>query len=81
MPDKALHKLYVLSVEDGVVGAFQDFYQPQGQSDIQVSQKISSAQLQSVIQQAVTTSNAPKLLIAQPGKVRIMALTTDQSDK
>jgi len=71
-----LHKLYVLSVESGVVGALQDFYQTWGQSDFQMTRRISSEQLQEAIQQAMATSKDPKLLISEPGKVRIMVLTT-----
>jgi len=75
------HKLYVLSVENGVVDALQDFYQPQGQQGFPIGQEISSEQLQAAIQQAVTASKEPKLLISEPGKVRIMALTSQESDK
>ena len=71
-----MHKLSVLSVENGVVGALQDFYKTQGPYDFQIPHQISSAQLQKAIQQAVTTSTEPKLLISEPGKMRIMALTT-----
>ena len=74
MSDATLHKLYVLSVENGVVGALQDFYQNVGHSDFQITHQISSDQLQEAIQQAVTTSKDPKLLIAEPGKMRIMGL-------
>ena len=81
LSDKALHKLYVLSVEKGVVGALQDFYQSMGSSGLQIARKISTDQLQDAIAQAVTTSNDPKLVISEPGKVRIMALTTDESDR
>ena len=70
LSDTALHKLYVLSVENGVVSALQDFYQTCGESDF-----ISPEQLQEAIQQAVTTSKDPKFLISGEGKVRIMALT------
>ena len=69
LSDASLHKLCVLSVENGVVGALQDFYQTWGQSDF-----IFPEQLQEVIQQAVTTSKDPKLLISGEGKVRIMSL-------
>ena len=71
IPDTVLHKLYVLSVENGVVNALQDFYEARGQSDFQISPE----QLQGAIQQEVTMSKNPKLLISQPGKVRIMSLT------
>ena len=69
------HQLYVLSVENGVVGALQDFYQSQGVLDFQLSHRISSEQLQEVIQQTVTKSTDPKLLISEPGKLRIMSLS------
>jgi len=71
LSDGALHKLYVLSVENGMVGALQDFYKTWGQSDFQIS----AEQLPQAIRQAVTTSKNPKLLISRPGKVRIMDLT------
>ncbi len=70
-----LHKLYVLSVENGVVGALRDFYSnPIGRS-------ITVAQLKEAIAQAVTTSKDPKFLISRPGKVRIMSLTAQESPK
>jgi hypothetical protein len=71
LSDAVLHKLYVLSVENGMVSALQDFYQALGQSN-----SISPEQLQEAIQQTVTTSKDPKLLISGAGKVRIMSLTT-----
>jgi hypothetical protein len=70
LSDATLHKLYVLSVENGVVGALRDFYQTRGQSDF-----ISPEQLQEAIQQAVTTSKDPKLLISGAGKVRVMSFS------
>lgn len=73
------HQLYVLGVENGMVGALQDFYQTWGQSDIPITRRISSEQLQEAISQAVTSSKYPKLLISEPGKMRIMALTADDS--
>lgn len=78
---KSLHKLYVLSVENGLVGALQGFYSSWGQTDLQIPRLVSSGHLQEAIQDAVTTSKDPKLLISEPGKMRIMALTTDESDK
>jgi hypothetical protein len=77
LSDGALHKLYVLSIENGMVGALQDFYQAWGQSNLRVNNIISSEQLQEAIQQAVATSNEPKLLISEPGKIRIMVLTVE----
>jgi len=62
-----------------VVGALQDFYQNWGQSEVQVPRTISSEQLQVAIQQAVATSKEPKLLISEPGKVRIMAMSPDNT--
>lgn len=73
LSDTALHKLYVLSVENGVVGALKDFY------STPVGRSITAAQLQEAIQQAVTRSKDPKLLISKPGKVRIMAIFPDNS--
>ena len=79
--DAIQHKLYVLSVENGVVGALRDFYQNGGQSDLQVTRQIVPDQLQAAIAQALATSKGPKLLIATPGKVRIMALTADEEQQ
>ncbi len=79
--DLTRHKLYVMSVENGVVGALQDFYYTRGQSGFQMDRRSSSKQLQEAIQEAVTASKEPKLLISEPGKVRIMALTTEETDK
>jgi hypothetical protein len=76
---ESMHKLYVLSVEDGVIGALQDFYQTRGQSNVRVNSIISSEELQEAIQQAVATSKDPKFLISEPGRVRIMALTAQDS--
>ena len=39
---------------------------------------ITSAQLQGAIAQAVSNSKDPKLLIAMPGKMRIVGLTPDE---
>ena len=72
--DTALHKLYVLSVEKGVIGALQDF------SSTPVGHSITPEQLQGAIQQAVTRSKDPKLLLSRPGKVRIMSLTIGDAD-
>ncbi len=81
MSNTTLHRLYVLSVENGIVGALRDFYQDHGQSIFYGGHKVSSQQLQEAIQQAVTTSRGPKLFISQPGKVRIMAMSTDNSKR
>ena len=64
--DAALHELYVLSIENGMVDALQDFY------GTLANRSITPQQLQEAIQQAVTRSKGPKLLISEPGKVRIM---------
>ena len=72
---QSMHKFYVLSVENGVVGALQDFYQTWGQTNLQLNSIISSEELQEAIQEAVASSKDPKFLISEPGKVRIMALT------
>lgn len=76
-----MHKFYVLSVENGVIGALQDFYQTWGQSGIPIKNFITSEQLQEVIQQAVATSKDPKFLISEPGKVRIMSLTVEDDTR
>jgi hypothetical protein len=73
--DATMHQLYVLGVEHGMVEALHDFYQSWGESNFQMPKRISSEQLQEAIQQAVTTSKDPKLLISEPGKMRIMAMS------
>ena len=75
LSDSTRHKLYVLSVENGMVGALQDFYQAWGQSEPQMARTITPEQLQEVLEDSVTKSKDPKLLITEPGKVRIMTLT------
>ncbi|MBF0571280.1 MAG: hypothetical protein HQL12_05350 [Candidatus Omnitrophica bacterium] len=79
--DSTLHKLYVLSVEKGIASALREFYQTRAESDFQIPRNISAEQLQGAIQQAVTTSKGPKFLISGPGKVRIMALTADDTQQ
>ncbi len=79
LSDAALHKLYVLSVENGVAGALRDFYETRAQFDLQMAHKISSEQLQEAIAQAVAKSKDPKLLISRQGKVRIMSIFPDNS--
>ena len=74
LSNAALHKLYVLSVEHGMVSALQDFYQAWGQPAVRITRSINAEQLQEAIQEQVTVSRSPKLLISEPGKVRIMAL-------
>ena len=81
LSDKTLHQFYVLCVEHGVVTALEDFYQNRGQTVFQIPRSISSEQLQEAIGQAVGSSKDPKLLISGQGKVRIMALTPDESGK
>ena len=70
------HRLYVMSVEKGVVGALEDFYEQRSSPAIQLAHRVTLDQMQEAIQEAVTSSKGPKLLISQPGKIRIMALTT-----
>jgi len=70
--DTIRHKLDVLSVENGMVSALQDFY-TQGTAP---GRSITPEQLQQVIQQALTASKEPKLLISEPGKVSIMTLSS-----
>lgn len=89
LSDATRHKLYVLSIENGMAGILQDFYETLDQSGPQmvhtlipgtpVSLSNTPEQLQEAIQQAVTASKDPKLLISQPGKMRIMDLTPDNS--
>lgn len=73
--ERTLHQLYVLGVENGMVGALRDFYETRGPSAFQMTQRIYPEQLPEVIAQAVAASENPKFLISRPGKVRIMALT------
>jgi hypothetical protein len=91
LSDPTRHRLCVLGVENGIVTALQDFYEPNiplgvaasslmpSARTLLVSRKLTVEQLQEAIQQAVTASKYPKLLISEPGKVRIMALTTEDS--
>jgi hypothetical protein len=79
--DVALHELYILSVETGVVNALQGFYRNMGPSDFRAAPKVLADQLQQVIKQAVTTSKNPKLLISRHGKMRIMSLAPDNTPK
>lgn len=81
LSDLTLHKFYVLSVEHGVVDALEDFYENWGQLDNPMPRKISSEQLQEAIQEAVSASKDPKLLISEPGKVRIMSMSSEGSNK
>jgi len=75
----AQHRLFVLGIENSVVGALQEFYQNWGQSDIRMPKEVSVDQLQQIIEQAVSSSKEPKLLISEPGKVRIMSISADNS--
>ena len=77
--ESARHQLYVLSVEQGVVNALKGFYQTFLPS-IPLGRINSPDEIQEAIRKAVTASNAPKLLISQPGKVRIMTLGADDDD-
>ena len=79
--DNTRHRLYVLSIENGVIGALEDFYQGRQQSGLPMPHRIFLAQLQEAIRKAVTTSKEPKLLISEPGKVRIMAISPDYPQK
>ena len=81
LSDESLHRLYVISVEKGVVGALQDFYQTWAQPDLQIPRTITSQQLQGALQEAVITSKEPKLLISEPGKVRVMSLQPVDTSK
>jgi hypothetical protein len=82
LSESTMHRLYVLSVEKGVTGALQNFYQSfSAGTDFYLGQRISSAQIQEAIKKAVTASVAPKLLISGSGKVRIMTITPDDAHK
>jgi hypothetical protein len=74
LSDPTRHKLYVMSVENGMVDALSDFYQ-----NWALARRIAPEQLQEAIAQAVADSKGPKFLIASPGKVRIMTLAPDNS--
>ncbi|MBF0504660.1 MAG: hypothetical protein HQL14_06105 [Candidatus Omnitrophica bacterium] len=82
------NEMYVLSVEKGVVGALKDFYKTLGASPdyhlgstLLESTYITPDQMEEAIKQAVTLSAAPKFLISQPGKVRILTLSADDTQK
>ena len=82
------HTLYVLSVERGMVNALEDFYRTWGadpnldwERKLLSSEPVPVDQMEEAIRKAVTISDAPKFLISQPGKVRIMTLTEDDEDK
>ena len=77
--DTTRRKLYILSIENGMAGILQNFYQTWGQSVLPVTHRISSDQLQEAIQQAVMASTDPKMLISQPGKMRIVDLNLGDS--
>ena len=79
LSDATRRKLYVLSIENGMAGILQNFYQTWGQSVLPLTHRISSDQLQGAIQQAVTASKDPKLLISGPGKMRIVDLNLGDS--
>jgi len=77
-----MRKLYVLSVEKGVAGALQNFYQTfWAGSDFYLDQRIYPDQMQEAIRKAVTATPAPKLLISESGKVRILTLDRDEIKK
>ncbi|MDE1921127.1 MAG: hypothetical protein KGJ09_06845 [Candidatus Omnitrophica bacterium] len=75
--DLSAHRLYVLGAENGMNKALQDFNQKPGETGPRAFRAISSEELQEAIQRAVTVSKTPKLIIAQPGKLRIMDLSTE----
>ena len=81
LSDATRRKLYVLSIENGMAGILQNFYQSWGQSALPVTHRISSDQLQGAIQQAVMASTDPKMLISQPGKMRIVDLGVENPGK
>lgn len=82
LSESTMHKLYILSVEKGMVTALQNFYRTfWAGSDFYLEERIAPGQMQEAIKKAVTASQAPKLLIAGSGKVRIMTINTDETRK
>ena len=79
--DGGAHRLYSFSVEDGVKDALTDFKQHQKRSDLKITPQITSAQLQAVLEAAMSNSKGPKLLISQPGKMRILSLDAQEPSK
>ncbi|MDE2027301.1 MAG: hypothetical protein KGK03_02065 [Candidatus Omnitrophica bacterium] len=75
------HRLYVLGVENGMKEAAQRFFINPGAAGAPAAQHISSEQLQKALEQAMGKSKGPKLLIAGPGKVRVMALAPNEQAK
>jgi tRNA A37 N6-isopentenylltransferase MiaA len=77
--DPKIHKLFVLGVENGVIEALQDFYQSRTQEDLPQIRTIPLSRLQQYLKQTISMSKDPKLVIAQPGKVRILTLAPQDS--
>ena len=69
-----VHELRSLSAEYGVAGALKDFHQHQRPFDLHLSTSVSAEQLRNILENEISTSKEPKLLISAPGKVRIMSL-------
>ena len=82
LSEATMHKLYILSVEKGMVTAFENFYRTfWAGSDFTLGERIAPDQMQEAIKKAVTASGSTKLLIAGSGKVRIMTINTDEAQK
>ena len=82
LSEATMHKLYILSVEKGMVAALQNFYRTFWVgSDFTLGERIAPDQMQEAIKKAVTASGSTKLLIAGSGKVRIMTINTDEAQK
>ena len=87
LSDETLRKLYALSIENAMAGVLRNFYQTWEPSESLISRTvmlgtpatrdITPEQLQKAIEQSVTVSKDPKLLISGQGKVRIMAISPD----
>lgn len=70
-----IHTLYLSGVENGLTRALYDFYKPLGVSLLPLaSSTIFKSQMQRVIQQAITLSADPKLLIVDGNRLRIMTI-------
>ncbi len=81
LSDNTRQKLYQLSIENGMVGVLQDFYLTMDKPVPVMARTITTNQLQEAIEQEVTSSKGPKLLISEQGKVRIMTLATSDTRK
>lgn len=77
LSEETRHRLYLLGIETGVIGAMRSFDHPNGSGGYMINGVLVPQELESVLAQTVGSSEIPKLLIIEPGKLRIMALTAD----